>query len=98
MNDLLKLPFLIWQVNLHGLHEPNPCVPNANYILLACVLARFGHYRIALGIIGLRQGVALGPQGFLDTNTLVSPTRHACVGGLDQCEAPLRRCSSFAGI
>ena len=29
-------------------------------------------------------GFALGPQGFLDTNMLVSPTRNGHVGGLNQ--------------
>ena len=48
-------------------------MPNANPTL-ARISARIGHYRFALGIIHLRWGVALGLQGFLDTNLLVSAT------------------------
>ena len=36
---------------------------------------------LMLGIIGSRCGVALGPQGFSDTNMLVLATQILCVGG-----------------
>ena len=43
-------------------------------------------------------GVTLGPQGVLDTNMLVSPTRKSWFEGLDQFEAPTRMVLRCNGI
>ena len=60
-------------------------------------------------VLGL-PGLALGRPGFLDTNMLVwagvgesranrgGSRATLCVGGLDQCEAPMRRGSHCGGI
>ena len=46
----------------------------------------------------LMLGVPLGPQGFLDTNMLVSATQKSRVRGLAQCEPPTRGVSQCSGI
>ena len=72
-------------------------MPNANLTL--CMLGlgvgtlgvTLGMLRVGVGTLGVTLGmlrVGVGPQGFLDTNMLVSPTRIFCLGGLDQREAP----------
>ena len=67
--------------NLHGQREPNPRIPNANYIPLACVMASVGHYRIALGMMSL-QWASVRIEGFLDINMLVSATQTPRIGAI----------------
>ena len=51
-----------------------------------------------LGVTMGKLGVALGPQGFQDTNMLVKATQNRHIGGLDQCETPTRVVSLCSGI
>ena len=51
------------------------------------LLARIGHYSLALGIIGSRWRVALSPQDFIGT-MLVSAMQIPHVGSRTQHEAP----------
>ena len=53
-------------------------------VTLGIISSCWAIFWLALGIIGPRWGVALGPQEFLDTNMLVFPTQNSRVGGLDQ--------------
>ena len=72
--------------------RPNARAPNVTYIppahvgsVGACVGS--GELHIGSGGFALGQGCfALGPQGFLDTNMLVSAKRNTRVGGKAQHE------------
>ena len=75
--------------------------PNATYIPPARIGLTLGPWGLALGPWGFALGLpgfALGPQGFSDTNTLVSATQTACIGGRTQCEAPMQVVLRYSGI
>ena len=76
---------------VHGQRKPFPCVPNADYIPLACIRAHFGHHRLVLGPPGFALGLpgfALEWPGFLINYVLVSATQISCAGCDRQREAP----------
>ena len=69
-------------------------IPNANTQRKILHWLALGPQRLVLG----RQGFALGLPGILATSMLVSPTRNAHVGGLDQHEATTWRGLRCSGI
>ena len=69
-------------------------VPNINYIPLVHIGPRDGCNGVPLGGLGF----ALGPQGFLNSNMLVSATGKSHIGGIAPREPPTRvvlRCSGI---
>ena len=80
-------------MNLHEQRAPNPCIPNADYIPLACVGIRVGSARLRIGSARLQVRSGRLRVGFLDT-MLVSArvgSLEKCIGGLDQYRAILHR-------